>query len=197
MNRRALLLCLSVVACKNGGSTDGTTYDFECEVGEPYDLADPFAALDGIEHQCESAVYYNPDVPTATSYFVGEFHSDDCGNVLGRETWVLYANPEWISRGGGDCRVVWDVIGSRAEAVNAGDYSISFSAAVNVAETTCLEDLYEAEMTFDQSYDVQVDATGGSTIYWVGGQLDGQVLGRGNGNDNHVTYVSDVNCKLF
>lgn len=195
MTRLSLLLLL--VACKGGGATDGTDYTFACEVSEPYDLPDPLSELSGVEHVCEDAAYYDPDVPTATSYFLGEFHLDDCGNLRGSETWILFANARWAETGGGDCRVVWDLTGARGEPQGVGDYSVSFTATVDPGRTDCAEDLWEDEVTFDQTYDVRVDEAGASTVYWVGGALDGTVLGTGAGNGNHFTWVSDVSCKLF
>lgn len=189
---------VALAACNGkdaGTTTDGTSYSFECEVSEPADLGDPFDPIDGEEHACEDAVYYNPDVPTATTYYVGEFHMDDCGTVMGRETWVLYPNDTWAELGGEQCRIVWAVSGLREDRVTIGNYSLNLTMTEIEDESDCddipdFQDLYDP--TFSVTYDV---ATAGdaSTFYF----MSGTVLGTGEANANHVTYTSEVNCKLF
>ncbi|MCA9489545.1 MAG: hypothetical protein KC621_06465 [Myxococcales bacterium] len=193
----ALASAMALAAC-NGSDKDGTdgtdtSYTFECEVPDAYDLGDPMDAVDGHEHDCEDAVYYNPDVPTATSYFIGEFHFDECGTVFGKETWVLYPNQTWSDLGGHECQVVWRASGVKEERVAIGNYSLNLSMVIDEAETTCsdIKD-FEYEETFTIVYDVVVQG-GDSAVYFTSGTK----LGEGRVNNNHVTYVSGVNCKLF
>ncbi len=189
---------LALAACNGkdaGETTDGTSYEFECEVSEPDDLGDPFAPIEGHERDCEDGAYYNPAVPTATTYFVGEFHMDDCGNVQGRETWVLHPNETWRNLGGKQCQVVWAVAGLREERVTVGNYSLNLTMVVDEAESDC-DDIPDFEETYEQTFSVTydvADAGGASTVYF----LSGEVLGTGEANANHVTYTSGVNCKLF
>lgn len=191
-----LALVTALAACNGDdkGATDGSTsYTFECEVLDPYDLDDPMDEIVGHEADCEEGAYYNPDIPTATSYFVGEFHFDECGTVYGKETWILYPNDKWTELGGQQCQVVWSASGTKEERVALGNYSLNLSMVVNEAETTCSAiDDFEYDETFAVVYDVVVQG-GDSAVYFVSGTK----LGEGEVNASHVTYVSDVNCKLF
>lgn len=206
--RATLWLGLSlVVACnkdKGAGDDDDddtTTlpYTFDCPVSERYDLADPFDAIEGIEHDCETRPEYIDSVPTATSFFVGEFHYDDCGNLHGQEHWILYANPRWVELGGHDCEVVYDVDGAATPA-GGDDVTLELSAVLNAPGTTCDDIVNGAgeyfmdfvDPTFTVSYDVAVVGSE-ATFFFTGGSE----LGRGEANANHSNYVTDVQCKLF
>lgn len=195
MGGRWLVLAVALAACKgkDGGPTDDTTYPFECEVVDPYDLPDPWATVEGHEHDCEDQPLYDPDVPTATSYFVGEFHFDECGTVYGKETWVLYPNQRWLDTGGKQCQVVWSVTGTKEERVTIGNYSLNLGMTVDEAASDCTDIPYfDYEDVFAVVYDVAVQGDA-STVYFT----SGTVLGEGTANNNHVTYVSGMNCKLF
>jgi hypothetical protein len=203
--RRVLGCLLALVACDGGGDKDdgptgdSTPYTFDCDVSEPRDLADPFLELVGREHACEDAPQYVPSVPWATSYFVGEFHYDDCGNLRGTETWVLYANPTWEDLGGHDCRVVWNVDGL-ATSNGGDDLTLQVAAVVDSAETTCGDIVNGAGENFmdfvDASYNesYQLSRIGRDATFFFTG---GQEFGRGEANDNHSTYVSDMQCNAF
>ncbi|MCB9685879.1 MAG: hypothetical protein H6735_12630 [Alphaproteobacteria bacterium] len=192
-----LALVVALAACngddKDGTDTSGTSYTFECEVPDPYDLGDPMDTIVGHEADCEDGAYYNPDVPTATSYFIGEFHWDECGTVFGKEIWVLYPNDTWSDLGGRECQVVWRASGVKEERVSIGNYSLNLSMVVDEDATTCadIKD-FEYEQAFTIVYDVVVQGSD-STVYFTSGTK----LGEGSVNNNHVTYVSGVNCKLF
>lgn len=197
---------LLLVGChggdKDGTPTDGTTpYTFDCEVSQKDDLDDPFAGIEGREHACEDAPQYVPSVPWATTYFVGEFHYDDCGNLRGKETWVLYANETWSENGGHDCQVVWDVDGT-ATPDSGDDLTLQVAAVLNAAETTCGDIVNGAgenfldprfvDATYNESY--QLARVGDAATFFFTG---GAEFGRGQANDNHSTYLSDMNCKAF
>ena len=197
MRITAPLALTFVAACSGGGGGDGgtipTDYTFECEVGEPYDLPDIYASTDGREHECEGQPQYIPELGTATAFFLGEFHWDDCGNLQGRETWILWSDQRLVELGLDDCQVVWKVTGEKGAPVTQGDYSLSFVANVDPSATTCPEDMLFYESTFNITYDVY-DAGGATTFHFA---QSGTLLGQGTGNANHATYVSGLNCELL
>ena len=198
-----LLLC----ACTSGGnsvvdSADPTDtnaqptppgYTFECELGERDDLPDIFAETSGREHECEGQPYYIPELGTATAFFLGEFHWDDCGNLQGREYWKLWSDDRLVELGLDDCQVVWKVTGEKGPPVTQGTYSLAFAANVVTSETTCPDSMLYYPGSFTVTYDV-FEAGGATTFYFAD---SGTLLGQGWGNDNHATYVSDLNCELL
>jgi hypothetical protein len=210
---RIPFVAVATLACnagKDAGSdADGdgvpTDYTFECDVSEADDLPDPTDGITGQEHTCEDQPAY-VEVSGATAFYVGEFHFDDCGNVKGTETWLLYANPTWVENGGQDCVVVWDLDGTKVDRVNKGDYSFDFAATIDLEATTCDEvdggysdgeDLYAGSENFTMQYDVQVDGDRAQVFWANGGSLDQQLLGEGAANGNHVTYLTDFTCPFF
>lgn len=202
--RRALVVGWVLWGCRDReepGTTPETPYTFDCEVSEADDLGDPFAGIVGNEHACEEAPMYVPSVPWATSYFVGTFHYDDCGNLRGKETWVLYANDTWEDLGGHDCRVVWDVDGTALPS-GGDDLLLEVDAVMNSAETTCGdiengagEQFLDEDFvppTYQEAY--QLSRIGREATFFFQG---GDEFGRGEANDNHSTYLSERNCMAF
>jgi hypothetical protein len=178
---------------------DDTSYTFDCAVSEPYDLPDPFAPIEGNEHACEDAQYYNPALAVASAYFVGEFHYDDCGNVRGQETWLLYANPRWVELGGHDCQVVWRLDGTATPGAG-DDLILDIAAVVDSAATTCGDIVNGAGENFmdfvDASYNesYQLSRVGGDATFFFTG---GAEFGRGKANANHSNYASSLQCPTF
>lgn len=192
---RALTL-LALVGC--GGASDTDPIDGEACPVSGAALPDLFGELAGIDHACEDAPEYRPDVSTATSYWIGEFEIDDCDNVTGTETWVLFANPEWIENGGYDCQIVWSVSGTRHEPTQKGDYGLTLTATVDELRSDCPEDasstpIYVGDTEMALAYDVAV--SGDTSVVTFAGS--GNLVGEGHANGGRVSYLSDLFCLLF
>lgn len=204
---RRVLVVATLAACTGdgkGGDHTGvddplTSYTFDCAVSEPYTLADPFDGLAGNEYACEDQPYYNPNVPYSTTYFVGEFHYDDCGNLRGKETVLFHANQTWVDLGGHDCRIVYSIDGL-ATPSGGGGATLDIAGVVDAAETTCgdIQNSYGEEFLdgFEASFNVQyeVSTIGGEATFFF---PSGDELGRGEANANHSNYLSAFQCMAF
>jgi len=203
-----MLFCTLLLACngsggddtQNGGDDDD---DAGCSVTEANDLDDLTSELAGIDHECEDQPYYMPDIPTATTWYIGELIIDDCGDVSGTEIAYLYPNPKWVELDGYECVVTWNITGSLRDPFNTGDYGLDLEANVDGFNSTCPEDVngntfYSGFEFLELDYDVVQDGQGGISVLFVGGQRAGEEMATGQDNPNHVTYrTSTPQCALF
>lgn len=197
------LLALGIAACDGAGNGEGDTDDDTDTTGPDGPgldgLPDLFATLAGRTHACEDQPLYNPDVPTATTYWIGEFTFDSEGVVFGTETWVQYANPRWIEVGGHDCQIVWSVGGYKDERVNRGHYSLHLQGTVDLSKTDCPTDaagttIYEGTETFTVVYDVTTLEDGTAEFHFA---ATGTALATGYHNANAVNYITGMKCNLY
>ncbi|MFT4624657.1 MAG: hypothetical protein ACI8PZ_003316 [Myxococcota bacterium] len=178
-----------------GGSGTGGT---PCSPSAGDDLADPTAGLDAQAEACSSSPYWEVAY-MATTFFVGDFSVDECGNVTGRERWVLYMGPKMLELDYVDCEVVWDVTGTLPEPLAEGDTAITMNAVVNAALSTCKPnddgvEIYVGEEDVELSYTVITTVDGAAEFRFSG---SGDTLGFGQWNANNATYTSGVSCKAF
>ena len=190
---RLVSMCLPMalaVGCNKGLGLDTSLGP---AAGDTCTLTDPTAQLAGIEHACEDAALYNPDIATATSYFVGDFTIADDGTVSGQEKWLLYANPRWLEVGGGDCQVVWNAVGEVGDPANVGDLNIDLSYSLHNGSTDCPRDLYAGSENMRQDYDISTRACASTWFF----SQSGTELGSGGYSGSRITYVSGLDCLLF
>jgi hypothetical protein len=207
---RLVVFCVALFACGGGEKDNSGTNtpgddddDSGCPVTEPDNLPDLTLELSGIDHQCEDQPQYIPDVPTATTWYIGDLEIDDCGEVTGTEIAYLYPNPKWEELDGFACIVTWDITGSIVDAFNVGTYGLQLEATVDPFNSTCPED--DNELTFysgfefmNLNYDVSESSDGTLTLHFGEGQRVGEEVAQGHFNANHVTYrTSSVQCALF
>jgi hypothetical protein len=207
---RQVVFCGLLLACgggdadKPGTSTSGDDDDDNgCAVTDPDTLPDLTLELAGIDHQCEDQPQYNPDVPTATIWYVGDLEIDDCGDITGTEIAYLYPNPRWEELDGFACVVTWNLTGSVGDAFNVGNYGLQLEASVDPFNSTCPED--DNELTFysgfefmNLNYDVVESGDGTLSVHFGEGQRAGEEVALGHFNANHITYrTSSVQCALF
>ncbi len=189
MTISTLWVALALLGCDNGMGLDTSLN----KPGDSCVVHDPVESLAGIEHACEQADLYDPNIATATSYFLGDFTINADDSVEGLETWVLYANPRWIEEGGGDCQIVWDAEGVVGKPVNKGDINIALEYSINTNRTDCPEAIYRGSETFEQDYDI---VTRNCESKWFFPDT-GTKLGDGGFKDVRVTYASGLDCLLF
>lgn len=155
------------------------------------------AELAGQEDACSSSPYWDdPQVTIATGFYAGnyEWRGDD---LYGNEFWFLWPDPQLEETGFHACVVVWDILGNRADAVGAGDYSIDISALLDEDQTDCAPNsegvhVYEGEESFTVTYDV-AEAGGNAQVFFTSGDL----LGRGRADNSGLSWLSEKNCAAF
>lgn len=186
-----------------GGSTAGATAGgggggTPCAPTASDDLADPFAGLADQADACSVSPYW--DIANmATTFFVGDFEVDSCGEITGTETWVLYMNQNMKDLGYIDCEVIWDVTGTHTGALEGDNAAIEMNAVVNAGLTTCLPnedgvEIYVGEEDVTLSYTLILNADGTAETRF---SSNGDTIGFGGWNANNITYTSDMSCKAF
>jgi hypothetical protein len=191
---------LSPAGGRDARDTDGDT-DFVGETDTDLDVEtdspsvkwpDPFGSLD-VDH-CQQAENYDPNVASATTYYVGEFTLDDNG-VAGTETWVLYANDTWAQTlGAPKCEAVWEMSGAKAAPVSCDicDFSVEFSATLS--SSNCPPGVTSGKESFNVQYDVWLMGSGVAKVYFA---ESGNELGAWHWNDDGFSYVTDPACELL
>ncbi len=174
------------------GDTDPTTGATECAATSDA-LSDPRDGIAGDEAFCEDNPYLSK-VAGATTFYVGDFSVDNCGAVSGIEEWGIYPNSNWTYD---DCTAVWDVTGTLGGPLEAGNIDITMTAEINLFESDCVPDADDQDIwigfeTQELSYNVELAADGTATFLLPSG-----TLGSGEWNANHLTYLSEPNCKAF
>ena len=201
---------LALLGC-GGSATDGGGQDASgdddddagCSVAASDDLPDLTQELNGIDHACEDMPYYIPEVPTATTWYIGDLVIDDCGEVTGTEIAYLFPNPRWVELGGYECIVTWNITGSVVSSFNLGNYGLALDANVDPFNSTCPEDAYEQSFysgfeVMALNYDIVESENGSLTLHFGDGSRVGEELAQGYSNANHLTYrTSDAQCALF
>ena len=73
------------------------------------------------------------------------------------------------------------------------DFGLDVSAAVNLAGTTCPEELYEGDELWSTTY--AVDLSGDEAVFYFASS--GNPLGAGYGIDGAVNYITEETCLYF
>ena len=140
----------------------------------------------------------------ANSYFVGVFARAD-GLWTGKEYWVQYPDAElaetndWKDVGDDGCLMVWDAEAEEDPETLAGacalcDYGVDVGAAFNEGESTCHQNFIDVEgVDYVVTYEVEEASDGASTFTYP----SGTDLGEGTWDECMVTYVSELNCKIY
>ena len=95
-----------------------------------------------------------------------------------------------------DCVVQWSMAATATEDTGACavcDFGLDVAASINVAGTTCPEELYEGDETWDTSYAVQLSG-GAATFYFAS---SGNSLGEGYGVESAANYITEQTCVYF
>jgi hypothetical protein len=132
----------------------------------------------------------------ADSHFVGDIHING-STVSGSESWVLFANPKWKAKGGGDCEVTWRLTGRTGAtgACSDCDLGIVIKAQPDVEGSGCPKDLVKREArAFDTEYAIKRTKDGVAWVYWA---KSGKLLGQGYHSRDHLNYASQHQCKWF
>ncbi|MFH1466414.1 MAG: hypothetical protein ABIO70_18670 [Pseudomonadota bacterium] len=212
----ALLLPLALlfaVACGEEDKTDDSTPDSDTDADTDADTdtdadadadadADTDADTDALpdltqdldQDACEDAPYGEG----ATTYYVGTYLWDDATHASGAELWIWYATSEWEAVGGADCEVVWDVTATRGATTTCpgADFSLSVSAEVNAAATTCPEEAWTAYTDPTWTTHYEVDTTDAGTTIWYFTGSCGR-MGDGFWNTAGQNFVTTSSCLWF
>jgi len=172
-----------------GGAINGS--------GTVSDLTDLKASLQRNAEGCQTV----DDIshPGAATYFYGELQPVQGAEVStweGREEWLLYANEAWQEVGVNDCAVTWSV---QAEEVGPGacaacDVTVAVAATVDIARTSCPEELWEEDSNYTVTYDVMWDDTGVSNWFF---SESGNPMGTGSHSDGAMNFVTSRSCVWF
>ncbi len=136
----------------------------------------------------------------AKEYFWGEYE-DGSGGWTGKEAIYYYANTTWISHGGADCMIVWDMTASEGDTDACGscELGLSVSAVLNESETTCPEAMWQGDESFSEDYAVDLGDSGASSFrfaetnsefgigYWIGADTTATA----------ANYLSPSSCVWF
>jgi hypothetical protein len=135
-------------------------------------------------------------IPGGTSFFVGAYEINGT-DVTGEERWVILSNDAWEeTEDGGDCEVVWTMIGATQDPQNCGacDFGIAASGTVNRDRSTCPSDLYAGEENIQVSYSILRSESEDSTWYFSG---SGNQFGSGSWTDSTADFVTSGECVFF
>ena len=192
------IICVSLLAgCvtqfKNGtGSVTEDTLD-------PLENPESNSLLDRMDesycNNIEVAGVNGSDIAGATSYFWGSFVQESNGVWSGREIWYLHPTDSWLDTNGQTCIVTWELL---AEEIGTGlcpdcDFGLSVSGQLNRGSTDCPEGLWEDDTTWEEKYDVKVDAVEASFFY----HSSGNELGAGYAEDNTLSFLTEPRCTWF
>ena len=151
---------------------------------------------DGIDPMVCDAVPGYEDHPGATSTFVGVYGPSGEG-WAGVEAWMMYATPAWIAAGGSDCQVVWNVQADEGSPTTCGtcDLGLSVTASLDQAATTCPEDLWLGDESFAVDYDVAIDESSSTTVWYWGSS--GAEFAAGYADGANLSFRTDEACLWF
>lgn len=136
-------------------------------------------------------------VPGATQSWFGYFRFESRApqTFNGLEYWVLLPNATWQSTGGEPCQVVWSTTGKKGvpESCLNCDYALILAATLNVALTTCPQDLVKTlDSSYKVTYNVRVTTSSSELSF-----TSGKALGTGKVDGAFVTYQSAPKCAWF
>ena len=139
-------------------------------------------------------------VPGATGYWYGTFNLTGTSvgdQATGTEKWILLSNDTWAATDeGGDCEVVWTVVGNVVApgACATCQIGLSLTASINREATTCPQGVWAGEETLQESYNVYLGSDGSSTWYFGG---SGSQFAIGEQDGNSMNYLSDGACNFW
>ena len=143
---------------------------------------------------CEG--YDNTPIPGGTSYFVGDY-SINGSDVSGEERWIILSNDKWEdTEEGGDCEIVWTMVGSTQDPQNcaACDFGIAAAGSVDRGRSTCPEEIYTGDENIQVSYSILRSESGETTWYFA---ASGNPLGGGTWSESAIGFVTDGECVYF
>jgi hypothetical protein len=143
------------------------------------------------ESYCEGM---QPSTAGATSYFTGIYLLED-GEWRGFEQWILHPTSDWTNTNGQTCYVTWDTIGVETNIINCSDceLALSVTATLNESLTDCPEGLWEDELEFNETYNIQLDANTSQVFF----QGSGNLFGQGNSNPTAFNWIAEASCHWF
>ncbi|MCB9684124.1 MAG: hypothetical protein H6738_00755 [Alphaproteobacteria bacterium] len=173
----------------------GTPHTGTPHTGTAGGIPDP--RPDMVPDTCFQGAFYNPNVPTATGYWYGDFTVDLQNNVHGVEVLQLFFNPRGVQQFGmQECVAVWATTGTTTPTgVCSGcTTALDLDMALDIGPTNCPAVVYATDMFYTVKYDVNAAVNGESTFtFWSSGNY----LGRWYWEDTRYTYLSDNVCRTF
>ena len=203
-----LALLLPLAACSARFTDEGTDGGTTGDAGGSGDggldgggLADELPPVDeGLDTGgCEDLS--GTALPGAAVYFLGTYVQGSDG-WQGLEEVRVFANATWRGTGGADCIVAWVISASEGDAGACGncDLGLSVSAQLDLAATTCPEDLYVGDESWSSQYGVDLteSATLSTWYYADSGTQFGAGHALGTASDpTALNFVSDKTCWWF
>ena len=140
--------------------------------------------------------YDGTPIPGGTSYFVGAYTINGT-DVSGEERWVILSNDTWAQTDdGGDCEIVWTMIGAVQNPTNCGacDFGLAASGSVDRSRSTCPDELFAGEENIQVSYSILRSSSGSANWYFAS---SGNPLGEGTYTETSISFVTEGECVFF
>jgi|GEM_PF-3038224 len=162
---------------------------------------------------CDATAAEYPNVPGATSYFVGSYIQSDT-EWIGREKWILFPNESWQNAAyqqwidgdeemadiaqGYPCEISWDMRVEELEELEtclACTLAFYVQADISTSSTSCPQGLWSdpAEQNWETIYEI-ANANGSSIFYF---RSNGNPFGWGYASDQALNFLSEPSCKWF
>ena len=109
----------------------------------------------------------------------------------------MLSNDTWAATDeGGDCEVVWTVVGNVTApgACATCQIGLSLTASIDRGSTTCPQGVWAGEETMQESYNVYLGSDG-SSIWYFGGS--GTQFAVGELDGNAMNYLSEGACNFW
>lgn len=132
----------------------------------------------------------------AKEYFWGEYRKSGA-SWSGQEAIYYFANDTWVSNGGADCVILWDMTATEiADAGACGDCELALAATATINEslTTCDYNMWRGDESFEGEYAVDLADNGTATWFFTG---SGTEFGAGYWVDGGANYLSESSCVWF
>lgn len=201
-----IALLIAAAACNPGGSGNApaTTVaqasaapdDGPAPLAQPATPSEPVELPDLSQGLAHGLCGKGPGNEGADAYFVGDFTVSG-SIVTGTEKWILFANEKWITRGGNDCDITWNMKGRTGKPGSCADCDISLvmTGFPQVDASKCPEGLIKKEAKQgEMKYDIMRAPDGTAHFYF---HDSGKRLGQGYHGGDRVTYVSEHKCVWF
>jgi hypothetical protein len=157
-----------------------------------FTMPDPFGSME--IDWCQQQAQYDPEVPTATRYFVGDFTIFG-DKVEGLETAIYFVNDALAtSMGAPKCEAIWGAAGSTDLPLNCSKCDFSVALDAQLSNSDCPASFTSGQETFSVVYDVALAENNECIVYF--GE-SGTTLGEWYHHNDRFIYRTEPTCVVF